>query len=56
MPECNERKWEREREGREKDREREGKRKAKTLKESQLDTDGRKAFDEIRSAKKSNRY
>ena len=46
---------ERERE-REKDREREGKRKTKTFKESQLDTNGRKAFDEIRSAKKSNRY
>ena len=49
----NEREKEKERE---KDREREGKRKTKTLKESQLDTDGRKAFDEIRSAKKSNRY
>ena len=57
MPECNERKWEREREReREKDREREGKRKAKTFKESQLDTNGREAFDEIRSAKKSDRY
>ena len=42
MPEFNERKWERERE---REREREGKRKAKTFKESQLDTNGREAFD-----------
>ena len=41
---------ERERE-RERKIEREGKRKAKTFKESQLDTNGREAFDEIRSAK-----
>ena len=41
---------------REKDWEREGKRTAKTLKESQVDTNGREAFDEIRSAKKFNRY
>ena len=43
---------------REKDweRERERGRRAKTFKQSQLDTNVREAFDEIRSAKKSNRY
>ena len=42
MPEWNERKWEREWERK---IEREGKRKAKTFKESQLDANGREAFD-----------
>ena len=41
---------ERERE-RERESEREGKWRAKTFKESQLDTNGREAFDDIRSAK-----
>ena len=49
--------WEKMREReRERESEREGKWRAKTFKESQLDTNGREAFDEIRSAKKSNRY
>ena len=46
---------ERERE-RERESEREGKWRAKTFKKYQLDTNGKEAFDEIRSAKKSNRY
>ena len=41
---------------RRKERERERGRRAKTFKQSQLDTNVREAFVETRSAKKSNRY